>query len=634
MTLPIISWAEPLTGQDYQSPKYDTPAATTVLADGSIRLPGFGLPMQYLPTWSSNPEKSKRFPHAIADYLASKGITERELRMLDFVNQITDKPDWHKKVFDEQIVQKWKAEGVRHDDNLADFYLSEKMFEVCLAELREKAALFEKTQMVSVLDAELTVVKSDCVVPVKLQQALLSAVRPLEDVPDNQKDWHPGSDEQVLDLVHPSLFPLVYGLSRVLPTGKVPLDGCAKYTGRGETIVRDESPRELDKGGSWSNDLSLKAWGDFQWLPANIDITGSQAKITSYINGLHPQKHKDLYGVLEQLVDKAIPLWSDTLSWFHRRSRFTIDGTGDDDYEIPEGLVYDGPNNMIGMTEDDDDWDDRLEDMTYCDEYRDWKEQHRVLIQREPHDFVPFETTIPEGHSRIDLRTRFAESGLQVIFKLANIHLTPEKHKYKGGTWHVEGALNEHICATALYYYDQDNITDSHLAFRHEYDIEEMVMLPMQNEFSSCEEYFGIRNDGSPMKELGRVLTKPGRLLTFPNVLQHQVSGFELVDKTKPGHRKILAMFLVDPHIPAISTANVPPQDRRWWAEELRHTPDQRLSRLPKELFDEITKNVEDFPISWEQALDIREQLMDERGAIQDSIEGSMDSNTFSFCEH
>lgn len=77
-----------------------------------------------------NPENSERFPHAIADYFASNGITERELRMLDFVNQITDKPDWHKKVFDEQIVQKWKDEGVRFDEALHDFYLSEKMFEV------------------------------------------------------------------------------------------------------------------------------------------------------------------------------------------------------------------------------------------------------------------------------------------------------------------------------------------------------------------------------------------------------------------------------------------------------------------------------------------------------------------------
>lgn len=116
-----------------------------------------------------------------------------------------------------------------------------------MEELREKATTFEKTQMVHVLDSELTVVKSDSMITPELQQALLSAVRPLEEVPENQKDWHPGSHNQVLDLVHPSLFPLVYGLSKVLPVGKVPLDECVKYTGRGETIPVDNSPRELVK---------------------------------------------------------------------------------------------------------------------------------------------------------------------------------------------------------------------------------------------------------------------------------------------------------------------------------------------------------------------------------------------------
>ena len=32
---------------------------------------------------------------------------------------------------------------------------------------------------------------------------------------------------------------------------------------------------------------------------------------------------------------------------------------------------------------------------------------------------------------------------LQIIVKVANIHLTPEKPRYKGGSWHVEGMANE-----------------------------------------------------------------------------------------------------------------------------------------------------------------------------------------------
>ncbi len=45
----------------------------------------------------------------------------------------------------------------------------------------------------------------------------------------------------------------------------------------------------------------------------------------------------------------------------------------------------------------------------------------------------------PEG--LVDLRKDFGN--LQIIVKLANIHLTPDKPEYKGGSWHVEGQLNE-----------------------------------------------------------------------------------------------------------------------------------------------------------------------------------------------
>ena len=33
-----------------------------------------------------------------------------------------------------------------------------------------------------------------------------------------------------------------------------------------------------------------------------------------------------------------------------------------------------------------------------------------------------------------------------------------------------QGQLNEHICASALYYYDEENITPSYLAFREGVD--------------------------------------------------------------------------------------------------------------------------------------------------------------------
>ena len=122
---------------------------------------------------------------------------------------------------------------------------------------------------------------------------------------------------------------------------------------------------------------------------------------------------------------------------------------------------------------------------------------------------------------------------------------------------------NEHICATALYYYDSFNITESRLSFRQQSSADDASEMPYpQSVHGWLEDVFGCQNEEAAVQEVGSVLCKEGRLLTFPNILQHQVKPFELADKTKKGHRKILALFLVDPGIRIISTANVPPQQR------------------------------------------------------------------------
>lgn len=128
------------------------------------------------------------------------------------------------------------------------------------------------------------------------------------------------------------------------------------------------------------------------------------------------------------------------------------------------------------------------------------------------------------------------------------------------------------------------------------------------------EEIFGTANEETTVMELGSVVTRAGRLLTFPNVVQHRVNPFKLADPSKPGHRKILAMFLVDPHIRILSTSKVPPQRADWWSPEVRKA--DQFEALPPEIFNNIVDGVSGLPMSWNDAVDIREKLMAERGAL------------------
>lgn len=66
--------------------------------------------------------------------------------------------------------------------------------------------------------------QADNLIPADLKATFAKQVAALENVPDADKDWHPDSDDQVLDLVHPSLHCYVSGVTKVtrkqLPWGQ------------------------------------------------------------------------------------------------------------------------------------------------------------------------------------------------------------------------------------------------------------------------------------------------------------------------------------------------------------------------------------------------------------------------------
>lgn len=115
---------------------------------------------------------------------------------------------------------------------------------------------------------------------------------------------------------------------------------------------------------------------------------------------------------------------------------------------------------------------------------------------------------------------------------------------------------------------------------------------------------------------LGNLVAKNGRCVVFPNIYQHRVAPFKLEDATRPGFRKILCFFLVDPTVKIISTNNVLPQQPDW---------DDVQADAPSASRKTMTR---------EEAEDIREKLMFQRKYACDGFQKEFYEREFSLCEH
>ncbi|KAI1451622.1 hypothetical protein F4805DRAFT_463601 [Annulohypoxylon moriforme] len=560
------------------------------------KLPGFGLPFKDLP------DEKDCFLDPFWKDLESIRLSPHEIRMMDFMNQVTDNPNWEELVFDNSIVDNWQKETSSTPSKTLNrnafkyVFLTKNMFNYCIEELRFKAKQAKETGIVDVLDANMAVAKSDTIIPSSLTRAFQASVKSLENAPKANKDWRPKFNKTILDVVSPSLYPVTYGITRVLPYGNVPLHNCASFAGEGEITI------PFYRGVHTSDHAR---WGSHQMLPSDIKWSENGLKIVSYINNLHPKDYSDLYKLLEEFVAAAVPLWEECVAFVPFRCP-RIDEESMDNVKdcVPEGIKFTIPDEYIEFTTSDGRhfYD---EEYKQSEEYLHWLDKHEIYGIAEPRigigckRIVPKESKGSKGR-KVDLKTRFPD-GIQVIFKLVNIRLNPEKPQFTGGDWRVEGALNDRIVATAVYDYDARNITSSRIAFRQLSHINDE-----EDEIRSLE-------------EIGSVLTRPGRMVAFPNVFQHQAKSFRLRDPTKPGYRKFLAMFLVDPNTRVLSTGVVPPQQKDWWAREVRLIAP--FSKLPMEVFEMIINFVEGYPMSLEGAKVVRENLIRERISINQDWE-------------
>jgi hypothetical protein len=117
---------------------------------------------------------------------------------------------------------------------------------------------------------------------------------------------------------------------------------------------------------------------------------------------------------------------------------------------------------------------------------------------------------------------------------------------------------------------------------------------------------YGLGRDDACVQGRGQVITKQGRALAFPNIYQHQVQPFSLADATKPGHRKIVALFLVDPTQRIPSATTVAPQQRDWLLDTL--STGKIASTFPTELLERVMTSTGTMTL--EEAKAVRLDLM------------------------
>ncbi|KAH7171247.1 hypothetical protein EDB81DRAFT_678188 [Dactylonectria macrodidyma] len=600
-------------------------AESIISGDDSILLPGYGLPLDY--------RAEDAFPALISpsgvDWRAAT-LLIREICMLRFIEHVTNKSEWWIKAGNDKFIEEWKNEATAmpwaefHEH--ADF--TEKMADACIIEIQKKAEIYEKTGLIPVMDYSACVIKSDTLVPNDLRGSLQSAVAFLESEQADRPDWRRSSDEMVLDLIDPSLWPLCYERSRILSKKRINLQNCLEHCGMGDVIPMPRKPGSSSEARGYPSPYS-----DYQWLPCDVSLTGEHPRIETYVNNVHPVRHSALYSVIEKLIEKALPAWDIMYRW---PKEFKIQRL----YTASVGVDCTVPNVCYGsnneccaasnrpLNEDEPgvggDSSEYLE--SECERLdRQWFKDTHPLRLPDPQD------TLKIHANDIKSSGFFAgASQVQVIVRLFSVHLTPDRPLYSGYSRRVEGQLNERLCSTALYYYDSENVTHGHLEFRTRADAEPLksVLSYKKHDPYALSATYAIVEGAMKLQHIGSVQTAPNRILFFPNVYQHQTSSFELVDKTRSGHCKVLVLYLVDPAVPIVSTANVPPQQRDWWTE--RTSPVGGETKLPPELIEMVMSNV-DFPIDEVEAKKMRWELMRERGVREWVVDNELTTDRWDF---
>ncbi|KAF9245641.1 hypothetical protein BU15DRAFT_85367 [Melanogaster broomeanus] len=510
--------------------------------------------------------------------------TVTDLAMSRFSAFIRRENNWWNHLHDPDVRARWTTEGLAHTWTVR---APSSEIEVWLSESQEGELLWIVEYVLSELDgyARLRDVQHECQVScyerIWESDSLLSDAAAADfnsSITALRAPQEGAENELTHSILDPSLHCLIFG--RTLA-----------YDPSNPQLLRVEPPPIAFDPENTSAVSKHRAY-----LPTDFAVSPSgTVEATSYINNLHP-RCKPLYTRFEDILSGCIPLFEHVLTDLHREN-------------VLEPRIK-GPASSLSVLDEPEPPEFNADDLgwaNYESKKRRWWMSWPVLLPDVP----------PSGYTGgLEARrhiVRLRDRSLQVIFHVFETRLHPGGPPYEGSEWHVQGMGNERIVACAYYYASvvcsQENITGNTLEFRT------AVKSPQpfhSGHREAMRQLWGLTDNDHCHQFLGSVPVRGKLCIAFPNIYQHKHTGFSLLDPSRPGHQRVVGIFLVDPDIqPIPSTTRVPPQQKSWvrWCIEERKL-------FAVELVDKIMSETEGLMDAREADI-VRKDMLEERASFR-----------------
>ncbi|KAJ7863870.1 hypothetical protein B0H13DRAFT_2070038 [Mycena leptocephala] len=491
-----------------------------------------------------------------------KTLLERKMYELSWALRI--KPDWQRKAKDPLIQRKWREEAIDEIDSYKQDQLTKKMIDYVLDELDGYAKIADNDRGIE--RAHLT--------PYGNSDRLFSADKLVS------LDWHPGSNGKVLDLVHPSLYCIVYGRTHAYLPGKPRVPSNFRRV--------DPPPNTAAKSFMFSKPLD-----------------GSVKLVSPYIKIFTRRGTALFYPIIEDIL-----------------SGFIHCGNAENGREP---FVNSGRSGKYPVSGAQRASPGRKRNQTAMTIWRSSSTSFSLMPRRHFPEANRYTEQLEAQFSPVSLRGR----NIQCIVKFANIQLTPETRNITGevGTskvfihhWTIEKSTH------SAPYYDEDNIDESNLSFRVPTGAPDYHD---QDDFRCVEILYGItmddsRNPTECVQNLGHIVWK-GRALAWPNLFQHcviSVRAFRSIQTRTPQDPRHLPRRSY--HRPNRVATGCPAQQAQWATDAVDHAhadSTSHMAKLPQELADM-------------EAKEYRLNLMKERTVFEQDHTSTAYTQTFNMCEH